>query len=214
MTSKGLHSQRGAPPLGLCAPGSYDWGKPRERTPCFAEPPPPTPTRYPSSLGSAFARHSRTCTPPRTWPRSWTRPTPRRSYVLRSELKEPDRATWLLFAEEHDESGTAAARPIGYVSARPARLPHPEVAAGDGEVQRLYVLREYQGGGRGTLLLETALAWLERRGPRTLWIGVWSENLGAQRLYERHGFAIVGEYSFMVGSHADREFVARRECGH
>lgn len=35
--------------------------------------------------------------------------------VLRSELKEPDRATWLLFAEEHDESGTAAARPIGYV---------------------------------------------------------------------------------------------------
>lgn len=105
-------------------------------------------------------------------------------------------------------------RPIGYVSARPARLPHPEVLAGDGEVQRLYVLREYQGGGRGTLLLETALAWLERRGPRTLWIGVWSENLGAQRLYERHGFAIVGEYSFMVGSHADREFIARRECGH
>lgn len=98
--------------------------------------------------------------------------------VLRSELKEPDRATWLLFAEEHDESGTAAARPIGYVSARPARLPHPEVAAGDGEIQRLYVLREYQGGGRGTLLLETALAWLERHGPRTLWIGVWSENLG------------------------------------
>lgn len=133
--------------------------------------------------------------------------------VLRSELKEPDRATWLLFAEEHDESGTAAARPIGYVSARPARLPHPEVAAGDGEVQRLYVLREYQGGGRGTLLLETALAWLERHGPRTLWIGVWSENLGAQRLYERHGFAIVGEYSFMVGSHADREFIARRERG-
>ena len=100
------------------------------------------------------------------------------------------------------------------MSARPARLPHPEVLAGDGEVQRLYVLREYQAGGRGTLLLETALAWLERRGPRTLWIGVWSENLGAQRLYERHGFAIVGEYSFMVGSHADREFIARRECGH
>ena len=40
--------------------------------------------------------------------------------------------------------------------------------------------------------LRTALGWLERDGPRTLWIGVWSENYGAQRFYARHGFEIVG----------------------
>ena len=99
---------------------------------------------------------------------------------------------------------------IGYVTACPAHLPHPDVAPGDGEVQRLYILRRYQGGGRGTLLLRTALEWLERDGPRTLWIGVWSKNHGAQRFYARHGFEIVGEYSFMVGDHADREFITRR----
>ena len=82
---------------------------------------------------------------------------------------------------------------IGYVTACPAHLPHPDVAPGDGEVQRLYILRGHQGGGRGTLLLRTALEWLERDGPRTLWIGVWSENYGAQRFYARHGFEIVGE---------------------
>ena len=96
------------------------------------------------------------------------------------------------------------------MTACPAHLPHPDVAPGDGEVQRLYILQGYQGGGRGTLLLNTALEWLERGGPRTIWIGVWSENYGAQRFYTRHGFEIVGDYSFMVGDHADHELITRR----
>lgn len=152
--------------------------------------------------------------------------------VLRAELEDPDRATWLLFDDPSDEDGdpspspaddpnapepqsqapasSAAQAPIGYVTACPAHLPHPDVAPGDGEIQRLYILQGHQGGGRGTALLTTALEWLERDGPRTLWIGVWSENYGAQRFYARHGFEIVGDYSFMVGYHADYELITRR----
>ena len=151
--------------------------------------------------------------------------------VLRAELDDPERATWLLFDEPVDEAratlssddlpGTPEPRdeaptssvsqaPIGYVTACPAHLPHPDVAPGDGEVQRLYILQGHQGGGRGTALLRTALDWLERDGPRTIWIGVWSENYGAQRFYARHGFEIVGDYSFMVGDHADHELITRR----
>ena len=51
-----------------------------------------------------------------------------------------------------------------------------------------------------------------RDGPRTLWIGVWSENHGAQRFYARHGFVHVGEYEFPVGRVRDREFILRREA--
>lgn len=152
--------------------------------------------------------------------------------VLRAELEDPDRATWLLFDDPSDEDGdpspspaddpnapepqsqapasSAAQAPIGYVTACPAHLPHPDVAPGDGEIQRLYILQGHQGGGRGTALLTTALEWLERDGPRTLWIGVWSKNYGAQRFYARHGFEIVGDYSFMVGDHADYELITRR----
>lgn len=152
--------------------------------------------------------------------------------VLRAVLEDPNRATWLLFEDATDEAGvpssspadhpnapeprgpapasSATRAPIGYVTACPAHLPHPDVAPGDGEIQRLYILQGHQGGGRGTLLFETALEWLERDGPRTLWIGVWSENYGAQRFYAHHGFEIVGEYSFMVGNHADRELITRR----
>lgn len=124
--------------------------------------------------------------------------------VLRVELEDPNRATWLLFEDETDEA------PIGYATACPAHLPHPDITPGDGEIQRLYILEGHQGAGRGTLLLNTALEWLERDGPRTLWIGVWSENYGAQRFYARHGFEIVGDYSFMVGDHADYELITRR----
>ena len=54
------------------------------------------------------------------------------------------------------------------------------------------------------------MAWLLRDGPRTLWVGVWSENFGAQRFYGRYGFAHAGEYEFPVGRVRDREFIFRR----
>jgi RimJ/RimL family protein N-acetyltransferase len=65
----------------------------------------------------------------------------------------------------------------------------------------------------GGTLFAAALDWLLREGPRTLWIGVWSENLGAQRFYARHGFAKAGEYEFPVGRVRDREFILRRVAG-
>ena len=77
-------------------------------------------------------------------------------------------------------------RAMGYAQAGPCGLPHPDVTRGCGELKRLYVRAEAQGGGLGGALLETALAWL-RAPKRKLWIGVWSENFGAQRLYGRHG---------------------------
>jgi len=79
-----------------------------------------------------------------------------------------------------------------------------------GELKRLYVLKRLQGDGTGSRLLAETFAWLERNGPRRLWIGVWSENHGAQRLYGRMGFEKVGEYEFIVGQTRDREFILRR----
>ena len=100
--------------------------------------------------------------------------------VLRAELEDPNRATWLLFEDEADEgfsrpdssrtdhpsapeacdeapASSASHVPIGYVTACPAHLPHPDVSPDDGEIQRLYILQGHQGGGRGTALLNTAL---------------------------------------------------------
>ncbi len=119
-------------------------------------------------------------------------------------LAHPDYAIWLL----EDEDGTA----VGHAAAGPCGLPHPQVAPGDGELKRLYVLASHQNGGWGGRLFAEAMAWLERAGSRRLWIGVWSENLGAQRFYARHGFAQVGTYEFAVGRVRDLEFILRRDA--
>ena len=116
-------------------------------------------------------------------------------------LDQPEYALWVAEVD---------GRAIGYVQAGPCGLPHADVRPGDGEVKRLYLRADAQNGGVGRALMDTAMAWLLRDGPRTLWLSVWSENLGAQRFYARYGFGFAGEYAFIVGAQRDREFMYRR----
>ncbi|MCY7354484.1 MAG: GNAT family N-acetyltransferase [Lysobacter sp.] len=128
----------------------------------------------------------------------------RDSYAVEKQrviLQHPEYAIWLL-----ERDGVA----VGHAAAGPCGLPHPQAAKTDGELKRLYVLGSEQNSGAGGRLLQTALDWLERDGPRTLWISVWSENPGAQRFYARRGFEFAGEYEFVVGNARDREFMFRR----
>lgn len=107
----------------------------------------------------------------------------------------------VLVAEE------GAGQLVGYTHAGDNELPYDRARPSDGELKRIYVRREAQGTGLGRALLERSLAWL---GDRPVLIGVWSENLKAQRLYAHYGFEKVGEYLFMVGATADAEFILRR----
>jgi len=115
-------------------------------------------------------------------------------------IADPAFAVWIA-----EQDGRA----VGYAVAGSCHLPHPEVTPDCGELRRLYVRKETQGSGLGGRLLAQALNWLEQPG-RRLWLGVWSENHGAQRLYARHGFSEVGEYGFMVGRTRDRDLVFAR----
>jgi GNAT superfamily N-acetyltransferase len=116
-------------------------------------------------------------------------------------LERLDTAAWLV-----ETQGVV----IGHALAGPCGLPHPEVTPHCGELKRLYLTPAAQGGGLGSRLLATALAWLEASGRSRIWIGVWSGNHGAQRLYARAGFEKVGDYEFAVGATRDHEFILRR----
>jgi len=102
---------------------------------------------------------------------------------------------------------------LGHALVGPCALPHADVNASDGELKRLYILKHAHGSGLGSLLIHTALAWLLKDGARTLWVGVWSENFRAQKLYQRYGFTHAGEYHFEVGATRDFEFIYRRAAG-
>ncbi len=119
----------------------------------------------------------------------------------RRELEDPRSAVWLL-----EDDGRA----VGYLAAGPNTLAHADAVDGDIELKRLYVLASHQSGGHGARLMEAFLQWLDHPARRTLWVGVWSENFGAQRFYARYGCVQVGTYHFVVGDSRDLEFILRR----
>lgn len=121
--------------------------------------------------------------------------------AIRMKLREPGAAWWVA---ERDEDLLA------FANVGPNTLPHPDARASHAELRRLYVSKTAQGLGLGTKLLAIALEWMEAHTDGPLWIGVWSGNLKAQRLYEAYGFEKAGEYQYPVGAWRDHEFILRR----
>ncbi len=99
---------------------------------------------------------------------------------------------------------------VGFLTAGPCKLPAPHRETAAGEIRQLYLRAAVQREGLGTRLLRLAIDWLAAQGHSPLYVGVWSGNLGAQRLYARYGFEKVGEYDFPVGNQLDREFILRQ----
>lgn len=118
------------------------------------------------------------------------------------KLLEPGAAWWV--AEGVDGALLA------FANAGPNTLPHPEARPSHMELRRLYVGKAAQGLGLGTRLLTLSLDWMEANTDGPLWVGVWSGNLKAQKLYAAHGFEKAGEYQYPVGSWRDDEFILRR----
>ena len=121
--------------------------------------------------------------------------------AIRSKLKEPGAAWWV--AERDGEL-------LAFANTGPNTLPHPEARPGHAELRRLYVAKTAQGLGLGTRLLTVALDWMETHTEGPLWIGVWSGNLKAQKLYATYGFVKAGEYQYPVGAWRDDEVIMRR----
>lgn len=117
------------------------------------------------------------------------------------KLQEPGAAWWVAERE---------GRLLAFANAGPNTLPHPDGRASHAELRRLYVSKDAQGLGLGTKLLALSLDWMEAHTDGPLWIGVWSGNHKAQKLYAAHGFEKAGEYQYPVGRWLDDEFILRR----
>ena len=81
-----------------------------------------------------------------------------------------------------------------------------EIAPGDCELRRVFVLAAHQGRGIGAQLIDAALALPAMRAAPHVYLDVWDENRGAQKLYERYGFVAIGNRAFAVASGAETSF--------
>lgn len=89
------------------------------------------------------------------------------------------------------EDGITAARPI--------------------ELSRLYSHQEYIGKGVGQNLMDACFERARRHDHDVMWLGVWEYNPRAQRFYEKNGFRVVGNHTFLLGSDPQTDLLMQKE---
>ncbi|MFM7379297.1 MAG: N-acetyltransferase family protein [Erythrobacter sp.] len=75
------------------------------------------------------------------------------------------------------------------------------------ELGQLYALPTHTGHGIGAALMDWALAHAREDGHDAVLLSVYAENFGAQRFYQRYGFAKIADITFKVGDHYDPEYL-------
>lgn len=79
------------------------------------------------------------------------------------------------------------------------------------EIQRLYLLREFQGKGLGRELMDKALEIARAGEKEYVWLGVWEHNEKALAFYKKYGFYKIGSHSFFVGSDEQTDDIMRKD---
>jgi diamine N-acetyltransferase len=82
--------------------------------------------------------------------------------------------------------------------------PHPARPA---FLNQLYCAGGMTGLGLGAALMDWAIAQAREWQADAIALSVYSENFGAQRFYQRYGFARIADIHFWVGNQCDDEFL-------
>jgi len=101
--------------------------------------------------------------------------------------------------------------PVGYAKTRGDRPVETLEALRGLELQKIYFLRSATGRGLGSILLEHVLARADAEGAPLVWLDVLKSNQGGRRLYERHGFRVVGASNSLDANAALEFWVMVRE---
>lgn len=120
----------------------------------------------------------------------------------RALLDNPQSRVWKAALPGGKLAGYAVAGRLGL----PVADPLPDAL----ELERLYIDKDHRAQGLGGRFMDAFFDWARDNGDPVTYVGVFSENFGAQNFYRRYGFEKVGEYEFPVGRHRDLEFIFRR----
>ena len=77
------------------------------------------------------------------------------------------------------------------------------------ELERIYVVKEFQGKGCGEMILNKVKQLATVAGKSFLWLGVWEKNTRAIEFYKRHGFVKFGTHPYYIGSDKQTDWLMR-----
>lgn len=79
------------------------------------------------------------------------------------------------------------------------------------ELERIYVLRNFQGRGLGEIIVEKAKKMAKDLGKAFLWLGVWEKNQRAIKFYERQQFYQFGTHPYYIGNDKQTDWLMRSD---
>jgi ribosomal protein S18 acetylase RimI-like enzyme len=77
------------------------------------------------------------------------------------------------------------------------------------EIERIYVLKAYQGKKIGQLLYEQAIQIAKEKNANYIWLGVWEENHRAIQFYKKNGFVAFDKHIFQLGDDAQTDIMMK-----
>lgn len=81
------------------------------------------------------------------------------------------------------------------------------------EIERIYVVKDFQGRGLGRLLAQQALEFARARHKAFAWLSVWLKNPGAIEFYRKLGFQPAGTRFFVMGDERQEDYIMRLDLG-
>lgn len=79
------------------------------------------------------------------------------------------------------------------------------------EIERIYVIKEFQGKGLGSAIIKKAIDTANIRKKSYVWLGVWERNHKAITFYKKNGFYVIGKHSFFMGKEEQIDFIMRKD---
>lgn len=120
--------------------------------------------------------------------------------TLEKELKNPNSEFYII--KDLDKN-------IGYLKLNmgPAQTDIKDASAL--EIERIYVIKEYQGKKAGQQLYEKTIQLAKEKMLKYIWLGVWQENSKAIQFYVKNGFEIFDQHVFKLGDEEQTDFLMR-----
>lgn len=78
------------------------------------------------------------------------------------------------------------------------------------EIERIYVKSDYHGKKIGQILYDKALETANAQHKKSIWLGVWEENLRAIKFYEKNGFVAFDKHIFKMGDDEQTDIMMRK----
>jgi ribosomal protein S18 acetylase RimI-like enzyme len=103
--------------------------------------------------------------------------------------------------------------PVGYAKLRVGGVSGHVLPDNSIEIERLYADQPATGQGIGSALMEACLRAAAESGFDNVWLGVWENNAGGIRFYERWGFREFGRKIFYMGTDPQNDLIMAREVG-